>query len=220
MSAEPAPVVASLADWRTARAMLRPVDDAAPEWDDVLAMAAATRQDGHLRRWHASVPQRFHQADLADFATEAWLPAVADWANAPQGRNLVVFGPVGTGKTHLACAAVRPAVWRALDVAFVPVVELLDQLRPGGPEGALDVLADADRLVLDDLGSEKPTDWTAERLYALVNRRWSDAAPLVATTNLQPEQLQAHLGERTYSRLVGGAVAVRLGGQDRRRVKR
>jgi DNA replication protein DnaC len=174
-------------------------------------------------RWHATCPQRFHRATLDWIAEEHGQQVVDDlleWSHHPQGRNLVLLGPVGTGKTAAALLAVKPHHAAGLDVRFLPVVELLDQLRPGGPEGALYDLADVDRLVVDDLGSEKPTEWTAERLYALLNRRWLEELPTIATANLAPNDLEEALGPRTFSRLVGSdAVVLRLAGHDRRRRK-
>lgn len=167
--------------------------------------------------WLSVVPARFVRAQTSDFT-----PAVAEtleaWARAPLGRNLVIFGPIGTGKSHAAVAAVRPGFEDHLEVRFYPVDELLDSLRPGGPEDALYQLADVERLVIDDLGSERVTEWTADRVFALLNRRWLEMLPTVVTSNLTPEQLEAHVGPRAYSRLVGSdAVVVRLSGQDRRR---
>lgn len=174
--------------------------------------------------WQRAIPNRFQWATLADFTDQDAdvRDGLHDWAIKPDGRNLVLLGPVGVGKTHAAVAATRPAHFdHGTDVRFLPVVELLDLLRPGGPEGALYDLADTDLLVLDDLGSERPTEWTAERLYALINRRWLEERPTVCTTNLEPDPLREALGERVFSRLVGnGAVVLRLAGHDRRRKRR
>lgn len=174
--------------------------------------------------WQRAIPNRFQWATLADFTDQDHdvRDSLQDWARKPDGRNLVLLGPVGVGKTHAAVAATRPAHFdHGVDVRFLPVVELLDLLRPGGPEGALYDLADTELLVLDDLGSERATEWTAERLYALINRRWLEERPTVCTTNLEPDPLREALGERVFSRLVGnGAVVLRLTGHDRRRKRR
>lgn len=201
----------------TATVHLRAVPDPDDGDDDEIVQAAnRSAEEAAERRWHRVVPQRFHSATPSD-----WPPDVAEplrtWGRNPDGRNLVLVGPTGTGKTRAACAAVRRAVYDHLEVLFQPVPELLDGLRPGGTTDLWDTLVDCDRLVLDDLGSERPTDWTAERLYAVVNRRWNDCRPVVATTNLDAATLADHLGERTFSRLVGGALVVRLAGHDRRR---
>jgi len=143
----------------------------------------------------------------------------------------VLFGAVGCGKTHCAVAACRPAHFeRYQDVVFRPVVELLDELRHfDEARAAMTNLVEADVLLLDDIGGERPTDWTAERLFAVINRRWLDERPIVATTNLPPTArsapegysgltLDEFLGERAFDRLMGnGAVPVRLSGQSRRR---
>jgi DNA replication protein DnaC len=187
-----------------------------PSMDDEVA---ATLEAARAEVWRRTIPSRFTWAQPADLPPEV-ADDVNDWALNPDGRNLLLFGPVGTGKTHAAVAAVRGPFDQGAEVRFTPVVELLDWLRPGGDYDAHATMADlagCDVLLLDDLGAERPTDWTAERLYALVNRRWLEQLPTVVTTNLEPEALQQAVGERLYSRLADAAVAVRLSGEDRRR---
>lgn len=232
---------ATLADryaHRAQPAALEPDDyDRDPDLTAVAGRGIAAMRD---LRWTLLVPQRFHHAQVSDFENadvpELYQPTVAGdvrgWAAAPRGRNLVLLGPVGTGKTHAAVAAARLRHDAGDEVRFLPVVEMLDMLRPGGPERALYDLADVNVLVLDDLGSERPTDWTAERLFALLNRRWMEERPTIATSNLPatravaPEgygdvTLDEALGPRIFSRLVGSsAVIAMLGGPDRRRARR
>lgn len=177
-----------------------------------------------LRRaqeWARFVPSRFASAGLRDFKDRRGVHGpLVSWLDDgyPSGRNLVLFGATGVGKTHAALAAARNVYVRHAVVAeFVPVVELYDRLRPGGSESALVDACRVPLLILDDLGAEKVTDWTAERLYLIVNRRWLDVLPTIATSNLPPEELADAIGGRTYSRLVDHAETVALGGEDRRR---
>lgn len=174
--------------------------------------------DARLLRWSSRCPDRFIRATLDDLDPVIGDP-VTGWATNPAGRNLVLCGGVGTGKTHAALAAARHRWLDAGDdVLFRPVVELLDELRPGAETDVLPDAMGVDVLVLDDLGAERPTDWTAERLFAVVNRRWMDRRPVIATTNLDPPGLRAAIGDRTYSRLMlDGAVVVGVTGNDRRR---
>lgn len=189
-------------------------EDVLDNLGDQLAQGMAERRTA---LWQVLIPSRLQWATVADFAGDVAEP-LGEWAAGPAGRNLCLFGPVGVGKSHAAVAAVRPLHERGMGVRFLPVVELLDLLRPGGPEGMFTSLSDVDVLVLDDLGTERATDWTAERLYAVVNRRWLEERPTVVTTNLEPARLEESIGPRAYSRLVGsGAVNVRLTGNDRRR---
>ena len=75
-----------------------------------------------------------------------------------------------------------------------------------------------DLLHLDDVGAERQTEWVLEQLYSIVNTRYEDQRAIVVTTNLQPDELAAQIGERTVSRLIemcGDPLP--LFGADRRR---
>lgn len=201
--------------------------------DDGYAQELEDNRSRHVwDQWIRVIPSRFRDAKAGDFASEPedTRQLLRDWTENHEGRNLLLLGPVGTGKTHAAVAAARVLYFGKKEVvAFWPVVELLDGLRPEGREGALQEAMTAPVLILDDLGAEKPTEWTAERLYAVVNRRWLEQRPTIATSNLPATRktapkdhegptLDEALGPRMFSRLVGsGAVIVRLSGPDRRR---
>lgn len=184
-----------------------------------------------VKEWANLVPVRFHGATDETLADET-LVAFQQWIAQEPLTNVLVLGPVGTGKTHAALAFARwQYVHHAMSVEFAPVVRLLDNLRPGAPErqtpGGIegwgnhiqpwaDFYCNVELLVLDDLGGEKPSEWTAERLYLIVNDRWLNQRPTIATTNLSPGDLREAIGERTYDRLRDGAVALQLGGESRR----
>jgi DNA replication protein DnaC len=216
--------------WRRMREELagRVERDPLPDGDleddaDLPGMVVASLEARRFARWRMMCPQRFHQANWEWIEEEHGAQVVADlraWVATSPRPNLVLVGPVGTGKSGAALLVCRADYEdRGLDVRFAPVVELLDELRPGGPDGALEELTDVPRLIVDDLGSEKATDWTAERLYAVVNRRWLEERPTIATTNFDTvdelRRILAH--ERTFSRLCGSdALVLELRGRDRR----
>lgn len=177
-------------------------------------------------QWSRNAPARFRNVTFADLDDET-RATVSTWLETVP--NLLVTGPVGVGKTHAALAAARQwwlADPRDRDYSFVPTVELLDNLRPNAEnrqmgmwdsEPWLDHYVRVGLLILDDLGGEKPSDWTAERLYLIVNRRWLDRKPTIATTNLTPAELKEQLGERTYDRIRDGAIGLRLSGESLRK---
>ena len=205
------------------RQLRRPVSVGQGDELDPRAVELARREgQERMRRvqWAASVPQRFVDAEPPDFAGEVGA-ALAEWSNSDHPPNLLVVGPTGTGKSHAAVAAIRRAFFAGRDVGFWPVAELCDWLRPGPDDRErMGDLMDLDRLVIDDVGAERSTEWTVERLDIVVNRRWLEERPTVVTSNLEPTALEGHIGEHCYSRLVGsGAVALRLTGADRRRSK-
>lgn len=185
---------------------------------DLSAEILRSHDEVHARRWHAAVPQRFHRVSLLDFGGSPWIGEACAWASdSTVRRNAVIVGPVGVGKTHLAAAMCRPAVEAGLDVRLVPMHRFIRGIRPGGDDGYFDRLADMDRLILDDVGAERQTDWTQTSFDALVAYRWEEERPTIYTTNMDADTLRAHVGEHTYSRMCAGALAIALGGPDRRR---
>lgn len=224
---DPRPIAESLEAARAAAARsqaARPTDPVPAEGRE--AFAAMVREGreriaaNREKAWAESCPPRFAAARLEDLG-EPRRSEISAWCDEPEGRNLVLSGPVGCGKTHAAMAALRQVLPACLSWQIASVVELLERLRPGGPEGELERFASCSVLLLDDLGAERPTDWTAERLASIIDRRWNEERPIIATTNLTlgPDgELIEALGERSYSRLVGsGAVVLNLTGSDRRR---
>lgn len=162
-----------------------------------------------------TIPRRFRQATYSQLSGNL-AHLVDDWVAGGMNANVMLLGSVGVGKTHAACIMAILAHQAGSRVRFAPVVELLDQLRPGGDPTALQRACDVDVLVLDDIGVEKPTDWTGERLYAVINRRWLEERPTIATSNLPLELAKERVGAQAWSRLYHGALRLAVAGKDRR----
>ena len=161
-------------------------------------------------------------------STERALAKVMDYIvnwkeNREAGRGLYFCGGVGTGKTHLAVAVMNELMQRKrVPSLFVTVPEFLDNLReaymiPGRDlDEWMDTVKNADLLVLDDLGSERPTEWVRERLFVIVNHRYREALPTLFTSNIGPRDLATQLGERTASRIIAMCDWISLEGEDYR----
>jgi len=147
-----------------------------------------------------------------------------DWEeNREAGKGLYFCGGVGTGKTHLAVAVMNELIRKKRTPSlFVTVPELLDNLRetynkPGrNLDEWMDVVQNAEFLVLDDLGSERTTEWVRERIFVIVNHRYREALPTVFTSNIGPKDLAEQLGERTASRIIAMCDWIALEGDDYR----
>ena len=143
--------------------------------------------------------------------------------NRDAGKGLYFCGGVGTGKTHLAVAVMNELIRRKrIPSLFVTVPELLDNLRetynkPGrNLDEWMDAVQNAEFLVLDDLGSERTTEWVRERIFVIVNHRYREALPTVFTSNIGPKDLAEQLGERTASRIIAMCDWIALEGDDYR----
>ncbi len=143
--------------------------------------------------------------------------------NREAGKGLYLCGDVGTGKTHLAVAVMNELITKKrVPSLFVTVPELLDNLRGAYNDPGRDLdewmaaVKNADLLVLDDLGSERVTEWVQERVFVVVNHRYREVLPTLFTSNIGPKDLAAKLGERTASRIISMCDWVSLEGEDYR----
>jgi DNA replication protein DnaC len=126
-----------------------------------------------------------------------------DYAEDPNGW-LVLAGTYGCGKTHLAAAVANRYVERTrTDVMFVVVPDLLDHLRSAfNPQSntpldrRFDEVKRAPLLVLDNLGTESATPWAREKLFQLLNFRYTALLPTIITTSAEPKQIEPWLRTR------------------------
>jgi DNA replication protein DnaC len=105
--------------------------------------------------------------------------------------GLLFIGNPGTGKTHLAVAALRGLIAKGFEGVFFDYQNLLERIRAGYNEssGATDREAyrsalDAEVLLLDDLGAHRVTDWVEDTVTSIITYRCNNRKPLIATTNL------------------------------------
>ncbi|MFF0593183.1 ATP-binding protein [Streptomyces antibioticus] len=201
-----------------------------------------------VSRWETATPWRYQQATATH-------PQIAAWAdrliNNPRSAGfLLLTGPFGTGKTHQAYGALRriaqagtprPATaddpsdspqavaLRSFEMIAITAPDMYGLLRPGGSEQGIEHeikrLGKIPLLLIDDLGTEKISEFTEEATYRLINERYNRGLPLIITTNLPPRadgqtDLVDRLGERIVSRISQISEIVALEGRDLRREHR
>jgi DNA replication protein DnaC len=183
----------------------------------------ALRRDAARRLRRCGLPERLQRsAALGEHDRAEHHRAARRWG-AGELRGLVLSGPVGSGKTWTAAAALRELVQRRA-VLWTSAPLLFAQL--GAPRGgerheaALELLTARTALVLDDLDKARPTDYGAEQLFLAVDTRVEHRKPLLVTTNLTLGELATRYpqpyGEAIASRLAGYCEHVELRGPDRR----
>jgi DNA replication protein DnaC len=130
--------------------------------------------------------------------------AALDFEKKPNGW-LVLIGPNGCGKTHLAAAIANQALDNGSVVLFEATPDLLDHLRAAFAPAATEVydqlfskMREAELLILDDLGAQQSSPWANEKLFQLLNYRYNLSMPTVITGN--PKGIQG-VDERIRSRL-------------------
>jgi DNA replication protein DnaC len=139
-------------------------------------------------------------------------------------QGIYIHGGVGSGKTHVAYALYAESSNVLKKKArFENIPEMLRTWRLDFPRPWAEKLHPEERLLeyrgllfLDDLGSEKMTEWVEETLYLILNHRYNEVLPTIITSNLTIEQLADRVGDRIASRVVGMCDVVKLEGPDRR----
>jgi DNA replication protein DnaC len=198
------------------------------------------RLDRYSSRRGRALRQSFDDFVLAGSAVAARpaFNAALTFARRPTGW-LVIHGPKGNGKSHLAAAISNYLIAQArIPTLFLTAPDLLHALRdeirrskagygpagygpagdPVGPE-LLDVVREAPVLVLDDLGAERWTQWSEEQMFLMFDYRYRLELPTVILTNEVlksfPGRIYSRLGDRQLSRIVYNPAPDYRWGEDR-----
>lgn len=141
--------------------------------------------------------------------TEA-IKAACEFCQRTSSPWLVIAGAVGCGKTHICYAIANQMAKENIKCRYWTVPDLLEAIRgsynPPQPseEGLVGVARmtieemayDPEILLLDDLGTQKQTDWVSEKLFEIIDRRYRQGKGLVVTTNEPMAQLSDRLQSR------------------------
>ena len=143
----------------------------------------------------------------------------------PTSGNLLFNGGTGLGKTMLSACIATAAAEKGFSVAYETAGHLFsklerDRFRPD-EESAAEVkkLAACDLLIIDDLGTEMPGNFTVAALYNLLNDRLLSGKPMIISTNLNIDELRDRYSPQIASRLQGNFQLLPFIGADIRVLK-
>jgi len=140
------------------------------------------------------------------------------------GRDVFMFGPVGTGKTHAMAAMIRHYTYEGFQVERINFDDFCVQVRstmlPASKKTEWDLiepLKQVDKLFIDDLGlrGKQETDFSYVTLYSILNKRQERRLPTFISSNKSIEQLGQSFDARVASRL-RTALVIEFTGEDRR----
>jgi DNA replication protein DnaC len=162
---------------------------------------------------NAKIPARYEHCTLGDFATDfggahrslagARLAAGRFVEEYPiEKTGLLLIGPIGTGKTHLAVGIIQELIRsKGVPCRFCDYRELLKEIQnsynPSVQTTELEILRpifETEVLVLDELGAVKPSEWVWDTVSHILNSRYNERKTTIITTNfpnLGPGELQS-----------------------------
>ncbi|KRC34862.1 MULTISPECIES: ATP-binding protein [unclassified Lysobacter] len=198
---------------------------------DAAKQEAQKRYEIDLSRWRrweaAEVPYRYRNRTLGNWKpsqdqqqafrlVDAWAADIRSRYDA--GEGLLVMGPPGVGKTHLLAGLVSAVIGAGFKARYASWPEAWARCRPpfdGSPELLFRELMNVDFLALDEIGIRSGTPKEQERLFELIDYRYSRALPMLVATNLTASEL-LRVGERTADRLREACTGVVLTGSSKR----
>lgn len=141
-----------------------------------------------------------------------------------KSKGLLFYGTVGTGKTFISACIANALIDQGhpcLVTNFARLCNTISGMFEGKQE-YIDSLSKFELLVIDDLASERDTEYMSEIVHNIIDSRYRSGKPLIVTTNLTADELKnpAEIRkQRIYSRLFEMCLPVEVKGADRRKQK-
>lgn len=139
-----------------------------------------------------------------------------------EGKGLLLYGPVGTGKSHMAACIANHLIdndCKVLMTNFATMVNILQSSFDGRQE-YIDSLNKYGLLILDDLGAERKSEFMQEQVFNIIDARYRSGLPMIITTNLSAEEMKkpTDLGNsRIYDRVLERCHPIAVEGNSIRR---
>lgn len=156
-------------------------------------------------------------------ASDAAQRFVDNWSEMwKTGTGLLLYGPVGTGKSFLAASIANALIDQCIPVRMTNFATINRELMGmwEGKQAYIDRLMSFPLLIIDDLGTERETPAMFELVYDIINARASTGRPLIVTTNVSFEEIkepQEIKYKRIYDRVLENCHPIKVDGPSQRR---
>lgn len=179
----------------------------------------------------AGIPERYKEKNMTDYRVNELNEKAVKLAKyvTDNVEGAYFYGANGTGKTLLVSLIAISKMNKGEQVLFISVPELIAELRNAMNRGEevnkLDIAKAADCLILDDLGSERMTEWVGAQIFRILDYRLNHSLQTIITSNYSPTEIAKRLavndsddvqGRRIMSRIYGLCEPAKLDGKDGR----
>jgi DNA replication protein DnaC len=170
-----------------------------------------------VRTLQVELPKKFWNKSFKNFETtnkelKEFKETAIKYAKAKawnNGSSLFINGNYGTGKTHIAAAITRQAIYQGQSVLFLTGSRLtgtIEEIRDKFKK-----MKNLDLIILDDLGEEIKNKIILNEIFSLINHRYEAEKGFIITTNKSPEEFESQLiGGRTFDRIYERSLIITL----------
>lgn len=135
-----------------------------------------------------------------------------------ENQGLVLYGPCGTGKSFTAACIANELMDKERSVIMTSFVKVLQILNGKQIEETdfINSLMTVDLLIIDDLGTERDTNFALEKVYNVIDSRVRSERPMIITTNVPLEEMMGETDiryQKVYDRIFSCCYPVEVGGK-------
>lgn len=206
------------------------VDETGKDVAEICSCGIYQKQIHESQLKFAAIPENYKDIRLSDMSFKYYtdpksinsFKVVAEFVkwylenldeNIQEGKGFYFWSDTkGSGKTMLAAAVANELIYeRGKFVKFATSLDILDEIRATYDDRSeetesklLSDLVNTDFLVIDDFGTERPTDWAGEKFYQIINKRYINKKITFFTSNYDLEKIKydsritSRIRERTY----------------------
>lgn len=140
-----------------------------------------------------------------------------------KNQGLLLYGPVGTGKSFTAACIGNYLLDNAKPVIMTSFVKILQDIWENDREAEyITILNSASLIIVDDLGTERETDYALEKVYNIIDSRVRANKPMIITSNLELNDMmecEDIRKKRIYDRILECCYPMYVGGKSFRMMK-
>ena len=128
-------------------------------------------------------------------------------------NGLIIMGESGVGKTHLAASIANKLIENDKIVLMGRLTTLLDMIKETFKDNTksenelIELYSNVDMIIIDDLGTEKISNWALEKLYTIIENRNENRLPIIITTRFDKQGLIERFSKCQDEQLVDAIIS-------------
>lgn len=128
-------------------------------------------------------------------------------------NGLIIMGESGVGKTHLAASIANKLIENDKIVLMGRLTTLLDMIKETFKDNTksenelIELYSNVDMIIIDDLGTEKISNWALEKLYTIIENRNENRLPIIITTRFDKQGLIERFSQSQDKQLVDAIIS-------------